>query len=112
MPYGVGAGAGFIKRTPRASATNTSRPLRARGFSTSASSIRADLNEHIDRLCNEGREQLICDAPRSYLGGENNICHAATTRGIEVIVDGHYRAGRAISTRSMIIRDFHSSPPR
>jgi hypothetical protein len=50
----------------------------------------SDLNEHISRLSDEGREQLICEAPRSYLMGENNISHPATTGGIEVIVARHY----------------------
>lgn len=49
-----------------------------------------DLNEHINRLSPEGREQLICESPRSYMMGENNITHPATTGGVEVIVARHY----------------------
>lgn len=49
-----------------------------------------DLNEHIERLSQEGRDQLICEAPRSYMMGENNITHPATTGGVEVIVARHY----------------------
>jgi len=49
-----------------------------------------DLNEHIERLTPEARELLICEAPRSYMMGENNITHPATTGGVEVIVARHY----------------------